>query len=277
MIKAKYTVVLKTLLDDPETKKEILDEALGCYPLYRPENQKFYDMIPVRSKLNQKILNHYKYREIGFESVGRFIDELGIVMEEIMPRYNELFKTIEIMAELPSPFDNVDVTETYSETRTGEATSNSKTDSDTTSSGESNSNTKAEDTSNTTANVNANSKNVKSDTPQGELSVPAQNIDSVPYASEVDWNKNSSEDTAETRGESNAETSTNSETTSKTTGNIESDSSSTETIEHTFKKIGNQGVNTYAHDMNEFRTAIIDVVNMIINDNRLNELFMGVF
>ena len=277
MIKAKYTVVLKTLLDDETTKEKILNDALFRYPLYRPENEKFYDMIPVRSQLNQRILNHYKYREIGFESVGRFIDELGIVMEEIMPRYNELFRTIEIMAELPSPFDNVDVTETYSETRTGEASSNSKTDSDTTSTGESNSNTKAEDISNTTANVNANSKNVKSDTPQGELSIPAENIDGVPYASEVDWNKNSSEDTAETIGESNAETSTNSETTSKTTGNIESDSSSTETIEHTFKKIGNQGVNTYAHDMNEFRTSIIDVVNMIINDNRLNELFMGVF
>lgn len=274
MIKAKYTVVLKTLLDDETTKAEI-EKALSTYPLYNPE--KLYDLIPKRSELNQKVLNHYKYREIGFETPGRFIDELGIVMNEIMPRYNELFKTVEIMAELPSPFDNVDVTETYSETRTGEASSNSKTDTDTTSSNESISNTSANDSSNTTSNVNSNSKSVKSDTPQSELSTPAENIDNVSYANEVSWNKNTSNDSAETRGESEAETNTSSESSSKTTGNIESDSSSTETVEHTFKKIGNQGVNTYAHDMNEFRTSIIDVVDKIINDSRLAELFIGVF
>ena len=45
MIKAKYTVVLKTLLDEPTTKAEIY-EALSHYPLYEP--QKKYDIIPNR-------------------------------------------------------------------------------------------------------------------------------------------------------------------------------------------------------------------------------------
>jgi hypothetical protein len=36
-------------------------------------------------------------------------------------------------------------------------------------------------------------------------------------------------------------------------------------------------VNTYAHDMNEFRTSIIDVVDQIVNDSRIRELFMLVY
>lgn len=254
MIKAQYTVVLNSLLNDEVTKAEI-EKALSEYPLYQP--QKTYDIIPNRSELNQRLLNHYKYREIGFETVGRFIDELKNTMCEIMPRYNELYKSCEIMAELPSPFDNVDVVETYKEEKTTEATANSS----------SNTEVNASDNSNSQSSVNSNSKSVKAGTPQSELDIPAQNIDSIKYADEVNWNKNNSSDTSETSGNSN------SESTSESTG----ETSSSEITEHTYTKKGNQGVNTYAHDMNEFRTSIIDVTNKIITDPRINELFMLVY
>ena len=65
--------------------------------------------------------------------------------------------------------------------------------------------------------------------------------------------------------------------TSSGSGTSETNTESTDTVEHTYTKIGNQGVNTYAHDMNEFRTSIIDVVNEIINDKRINDLFMLVW
>ena len=262
MIRAKYTVVLKSLLDDETTKAEI-DRALSTYPLYQPD--KLYDLIPNRSEVNKKILNHYKYREIGFETVGRFIDELEITMNEIMPRYNELFKTVVTMAELPSPFDNVDVVETYTETKTGETTGTSSSE------GESKNNTVASDTSNMQSNTNADSKSVKSTTPQNELDVPAKDIDSIGYADEINWNKNTGNDSSETTGNSE------SDSTTTNTGSSSSEVKTEEKIEHTYTKVGNQGVNTYAHDMNEFRTSIIDVVDQIINDNRLSALFMRVF
>lgn len=254
MIKAKYTVVLKTLLDDPTTKAEI-DKALSKYPLYEP--QKEYDIIPNRSELNQRLLNEYKYREIGSETVAQFIDWLETTMCEIMPRYNELYKTCETMAELPSPFDNVDVIEKITDIRTGTTSSNNKTGSE----------TNASDTSETNSETTSHNKAVKTSTPQGVTNIPAENIDTVNVADEVNWNKNKSNDKANTSGTSQASSSSTSEGISQ----------NSETYEHTYTKTGNQGVNTYAHDMNEFRTSIIDVTNQIITDKRIKDLFFKVY
>lgn len=248
-----------------EHTKEALEKALSTYPLYASENETIKDLIPSREVLNSKLLNHYKYREIGFETVGRFLDELEITMCEIMPRYNELFKTVEIMAELPSPFDNVDVTEsfrqeTFNNTSSGGSSSQSTT-------------TETENTGTSSSDINnkANSKNVRSDTPQDELSIPTNEIDSVNYASEAEWNENKS-NASEERSVNDSGSST-----MNSSGTSENASESSGTVEHTFIKKGNQGVNTYAHDMNEFRTSIIDVVEQIINDERINELFMLVY
>lgn len=258
MIKAKYTVVLKTLMDDPAARQK-LDEALSKYPLYVPET--VYDLVPEREELNSRLLNHYKYREIGFETPGRFLDELEITMGEIMPRYNELLKTVVTMANLPSPFDNVDVVETFEETRTD----NSKTDGSATAKTASTAN----DNTTTGNDVESFSKQIKSSTPQEQLSIPAEGVDTVDYADEANWGRDKSH--ASGSSTSKSDSSVNSDTTSKTENN------SSGTTKHTFTKKGNQGVNTYAHDMLEFRTAIIDVVDQIINDPRIAELFMLVY
>lgn len=242
MIKAKYTVVLKTLLDDSESRV-MIDDALSHYPLYAID--KHYDLIPTREQLNQRLLDAYKYREIGFETVGRFLDELRITMGNIMPHYNELFKTVVTMAELPSPFDNVDVVETFKQTSTGSGK--------TTSTGTT--------TADTQATMEDVEKNVHSDTPQGKLSITGKDIDKVDYADSAEWKKNES----------------TSNGTSTTTGSQNAENVSSSSVEHTYTKVGNQGVNTYAHDMNEFRTSIMDVVDSIVNDRRIQELFMLVY
>ena len=64
---ARYTEFLRDLMRDEHTSKA-LDAALSTYPLYQGKNT--YDQIPTREELNRKLLNHYKYREIGFE-IGR--------------------------------------------------------------------------------------------------------------------------------------------------------------------------------------------------------------
>lgn len=258
MIRAKYTVVLHTLMTDPQLKQQ-LDRALSTYPLYKADQA--YDLIPTREQLNDRLLNHYKYREIGFETIGRFLDELKITMSEIMPRYNELFKTVETMANLPSPFDNVDVVETFSEERKTNSTTDSSTGTETTST--------AVDTTTTTGTASTHNKHVNSKTPQEGISIPAEGIDSVNYADEAQWNK----DTSTTGGTSSSDGSTTASSDSQSNTTNEG----SETVEHTYTKKGNQGVNTYAHDMNEFRTSIIDVVDQIVNDPRIRELFMLVY
>ena len=255
---AKYTIELNEIMRDGNANVQ-LQKALSTYPMYQPisNHPDVIAIIPTREELNKKLLNHYKYREIGFETVGRFLEELEFAMCEIMPYYNQMYNSVEIMAKIDDPFGNVDVTETTRETRSGTAKSN---DNGTV-------NASANDNSSTNSSVNSTSKTLESETPQGNIAVTANNIDTVTHADKGVWVKNGSNDTASTSGESSSET----------TSTNASESETSETIEHIYTKVGNQGVNTYAHDMVEFRTSIIDVTMMILEDGRIKDLFMQVF
>lgn len=72
-------------------------DALADYPIYREEH---------REELNLKIFRHYKYREIGFETVDMFLDRLSERMNLIMPAYNELYRSLELAYD---PMENIDV------------------------------------------------------------------------------------------------------------------------------------------------------------------------
>lgn len=278
MIRAKYTVVLHTLINEPQLKQQ-LDLALSDYPLY--EAPKVYDLIPTREELNERLLNHYKYREIGFETIGMFLDELRITMGEIMPKYNELFKTIVTMAELPNPFDNVDVVETFEEEKTNTSQTDTTTGSTTT--GTTNDSTQttgtAQESAQTTGTASSYNKHINSKTPQDKLSVTAKGIDSVDYADEAQWNHDTSETSGSTtsNGETSGSSTTNGSTSETSEGSANVTSGGSESTKHTYTKKGNQGVNTFAHDMLEYRTQIIDVVDQIVNDRRIRELFMLVY
>lgn len=244
MLIPKYTEVLKNLMDNEQTK-ELIDKALSTYPMYEPKNEVTYSIIPKRSELNEKLLNHYKYREIGFETVGRFIDELEIAMNEIMPYYYSLFKSADIMNKIEDPFGNVDVEEKTIEKTTTEATNKAKADSSTESE----------------TNMNSNNKGISTSTPQGNTLVPAEDIDTISYADSVSWGKDKSS--------SDGLTSSTSE--SETEGKSDTDR------ELTYTKRGNQGVNTYAHDMIELRDVFLNIEMMIIEDKKISDLFMKVW
>lgn len=252
MMYAKYTVVLKTLLDD-ENVKPLIDKAMSSYPLYEGTTPTTYYMIPKRDELNKKILNYYKYREIGFETIGRFLDELEISLNEIMPYYNQLYKSIDILNGVDDPFGNVDITETFEQETSGKSKGTSET------------NSNSQDTSNVNTQNKDNSKNVKSTTPQDMTTIPAKDIDTVSYADEVNWNENSG----------NTNSNSNNSSTSNTSGNSLNESEGL--LKHTLTKKGNQGVNTYAHDLNELRELFINIEQQIINDKRIQELFMMIY
>ena len=46
-----------------------------------------------RGELEKKIIEHYYFRQIGFETVGRFKFMLNVRLREIMPKMIELYKT----------------------------------------------------------------------------------------------------------------------------------------------------------------------------------------
>ena len=75
---AEYTIELRELISRGYKL------ALTDYPIF-DENYRHY--------LNQKIIDHYYFREIGQETPDRFNFCLRRKMNEIMPYYNELYKT----------------------------------------------------------------------------------------------------------------------------------------------------------------------------------------
>lgn len=79
---AKYTTLLKTLIEND------FDIGLKDYPLFDES---------YRDTLNKKIIDHFYYQEIGFETAALFKHYLNVTMQEIMPYYNELYKTQELV------------------------------------------------------------------------------------------------------------------------------------------------------------------------------------
>ena len=228
-ITARYTEVLYNLLNN-DTTKDLINNALLSYPLYISHKNYEYmnipDLIPTRNEINTKLLNHYKYREIGFETVGRFIEELEIAMNEIMPYYNQMLYSID------QDFDVIfNVNYERRTTRENETSGEVSTESSLTNSG----------------------KNISSDTPQGELSITGNNIDNVTYANNVAWNKDSSE----------------------STGGSSSSGNENENILETVK--GNYGTVSAQELILKYRETIINIVDMIINDRRIKDLFMNVY
>ena len=251
---AKYTEVLHDLLRDEQFTSE-LEKAMNSYPIYKPLHPQLYSYIPTREELNKKIIDHYRFYEIGSETPRRFLFNLEMTLNEIMPYYNQLYKSIDIMNNVDDIFGNLDVVESYEEESTGntESTGESKTDSTVNS------------TNNTTNNMTNNSRNANSKTPQSQLS--AKTLDSITAASEMGWSEDGSNSTSNSTDESTS----NSKNESLTSAN------SNTTTKHTLSRKGNQGVNTYAHDMLEFRELIINVEHQIINDPELAKCFMLVW
>lgn len=76
---ARYTIELGTLM------RELgFQPALSQYPIF---NEQY------RSQLNQKIIDHFYFREIGSETPDRFNFYLERKMNEIMPYYNQLYES----------------------------------------------------------------------------------------------------------------------------------------------------------------------------------------
>ena len=166
MIPAKYTEVLDNLLRYEDTAQAIAT-AMSKYPLYETDPNKVRKYgtaykVPTRQELNTKILSYYRFREIGQETVGRWLFELETALAEIMPKYNQLFYSAD---QDFNPIYNVD----YNKVMLRDKSNNDK------------------GTSNASTTDTANGKTVSSQTPQNQLSISAANIDTVNYADDASW------------------------------------------------------------------------------------------
>ena len=85
-----YTTRVATLVDDG------VNFQLDDYPIFAEGYRRF---------LNNKIIEHYMFYEIGYETVSLFNFALGRKMREIMPYYNQRYKSCMIEFEALSTQD----------------------------------------------------------------------------------------------------------------------------------------------------------------------------
>ena len=230
---SKYTTELRWIVENG------YDLQLNEYPIF---NENY------RQKLNQKIINHYYFREIGFETVGLFRFYLKQTMNEIMPYYNQLYESALLEID---PLNTINFTETLTRTKIGNDTKNFNEDTTVNSNGDSNSN----------STKNTNFKDVESDTPQGMLSIG--NIDGELYASYARISKN--EDT--TNSTAHQET----VDTQKRKNDEKINREDNENYTRTEK--GNR--ESQSELLMKYRQTFLNIDMQVINE--LNDLFMGLY
>ena len=264
---ARYTVELRELVESG------VNLGLDKYPIW-DENH--------REELNTKIIDHYKYREIGFETVGRFVDELNIKMNEIMPYYIKLYETT--LYEY-NPIHNVDYTEENTTKRdsTGSSESNSNVENKEVGTSKGTGTVTGESSSESSSESNNKHSNVEIDTPQSNINVSdLKNLDSAyPYASKITTDENNDTTNQSNSGTAHSNDTSTTETESRLTTDYNSSSNSSNNTEQneteTFTKhlLGNYGVTTSQNMIKQEREIIINIDMQIIG--QLRNLFMQVF
>lgn len=126
--KAEYTMTLGELIALGYNTDAKLHLSADYYPIYDEAH---------RAELNDKIIRHYALREIGQETAQQFIWYLGVTMAEIMPYFNQRYKSAAIEYDPLSTIDTTTDSSTGSEsqsssrgtsTQDSTSTTTSKTD-----------------------------------------------------------------------------------------------------------------------------------------------------
>lgn len=190
-----------------------------------------------KKAFEQKIIDHYRFRQIGQETVGRWLHYFRTRIREIMPYYVQLYEFEAKWFNVDDPLESYNLTETFEENSQGSGTQ--------TTSGSSESNS---DTSGTT-----NKENRFSDTPQGSIS----NIDK--YLTTATKDNETSTGTATVSGSDSSESS----------------SQNTGSTSHTLTRRGNIGVQPLGGEVQNIRDAFINIDLMVIKE--LKDLFIQVY
>lgn len=154
---SKYTITIKNLIDNN------FDFEMTQYPIFDET---------YRTTLNNNILYHYYEDEIGFETAPLFRLYLNQRLNEIMPKYNQLYLAQKNLIDNDLLLNNVNLKEQLSGSNSTQTSSMSTS-----------SNSGSSD-----------NKNLFQDTPQGNISsqsIDAQNV----YATNITLDHNSTSNT----------------------------------------------------------------------------------
>ena len=254
---ARYTTLVKSVCEEITglTEKSSMDLIVErAVPLIFDFN--YRSGSGFSEELYFKILSHYYFYEIGFETYGLWKAYLRNTLREIFPYYEQLYKSAELEF---NPLEDVKISRIVKADKTNNITKDNTNDMN-------KSLNKSVDTvtennvTNTVENINA-----KSDTPQGTL----QNVKELKYLSSADVDNNTGTTTATiTDNVTQTDIETNKiieKGTEQATGN----ENTTETL------TGKNSGQSFSRLLAEYRETILNIDMLIIDE--LKELFMMIY
>ncbi len=202
-----------------------------------------------KAAFEQLVIDHFRFRQIGQETPGRWLHYFRTRIREIMPYYIQLYKSVELMEAVEDPFEAYNLREEYTESRSGAGkVTGSTTDSHETTTHDENEMT-----------VDANGQNVLSRTPQGTVSNVANHM------SEATTTEDARSENETRNGNATVQGSGSSETLSEDSGEMS----------YTLTRRGNIGVQPLGKEVQALREAFLNIDLQIINE--LNDLFLAVY
>lgn len=229
-----------------------------------------------RSVLETKIIKHYYTREIAAETVGLWKLWLDERMNNIMPYYNQLYKS-ELLEF--NPLYDTDITTDSNRKINHEENS---TDKNVRTDNINNKNTRTDNLStenshedhDTDSGTN-NNLTAYSDTPQNGLTGVTE-LNYLTNATKVNGSDNKKHDNNGSYNTKNTGTQVDDAT---QTGTVSNDGSGTKKYDNTDEYLehvkGKRGTDSYAKILQEYRKTFLNIDQMIINS--LSDLFMGVW
>lgn len=258
-----------------------------------------------KKTFEQKIIDHYYFRQIGQETVGRWLHYFRTRIREIMPYYVQLYEFDAKFRNIEDPLESYNLVEDFERQHSSNGSLTGSTSSEQSSeitgnntrsaSGSDERSREAAGTEDRTREASSsNSKtgdqeNVRkfSNTPQGSVS----NIDNYLTEATTESGNNSETDTAtentsedvatsESVSENGTRSEQASETASSTTAGTTSESSEQASEDHgeesyRLTKRGNIGVQPLGGEVENIRNAFINIDQMVINE--LKDLFIQVY
>ena len=232
---SRYTIELRYLIEDN------YDLGLKDYPIFDES---------YREQLNNKIIQHYYFREIGFETEALFKNRLNQKMNEIMPYYNQMYESSKLKID---PLSTIDLEEVFSRKSktTGEGTSSTS------------------GTGNNTNNFNSTDT-----TDYGKISKFSDIAQAQTTPNEILNDKYLTSATVDDGQDKNTNTGTNTSQTESTTSGTSTDERNLDE-DTTLTRKGNNGTASESELLNMYRETFLNIDMMIIDD--LDELFLGIW
>lgn len=232
---SRYTIELRYLIEGN------YDLGLKDYPIFDES---------YREQLNNKIIQHYYFREIGFETEALFKNRLNQKMNEIMPYYNQMYESSKLKID---PLSTIDLEEVFSRKSktTGEGTSSTS------------------GTGNNTNNFNSTDT-----TDYGKISKFSDIAQAQTTPNEILNDKYLTSATVDDGQDKNTNTGTNTSQTESTTSGTSTDKRNLDE-DTTLTRKGNSGIASESELLNMYRETFLNIDMMIIDD--LDELFLGIW